>query len=221
MTEPDFDSLSPDEICGRLVPFFRYMLLDGTLAKLPDLHQNGKSYTEIPAINMPNCHESVMRRITKSARAAGYKVIRVNSERWGSEEREGYYFLFDLPKDHEQLVLEYARQRSTLLGRTDSPGASTAQERLTRYLMYKWDQIANPPSSAGRQTNEHVVMSAGGVDTFYIDSRRGTVDELDHDGGAEKYYKQNCCYVRLTSGEERYSVSYKPLVTRWEIAMFN
>ena len=166
MAESDFDSLSPEEICGQLVPFFRRLILEGTRAKLPEIEERGKTYTENPTQNMADCREDIIQRITQAAKAAGYRIIRVNCEKWGCNEKEGFYFLFEIPKDHDLLVEEYARQRLRFLGRHDLDGTGKAEEKLTRYLMYKWDQLANPPTPAGQQATDHVVLSAGGVDTF-------------------------------------------------------
>ena len=221
MAELDFDSLSPEQICGQLASFFRRLILEGTRAKLPEIEDRGKLYTEIPTLNMADCCEDTIQRIVRAAKTAGYRIIRVNSERWGCNERAGYYFLFETPKDHDKLVREYAQQRLTLLSRHDLDGEGNAEEKLTRYLMYKWDQLANPPTPADQQATDHVVLSAGGVDTFYVDSRRGTVDELDQREGAEPYHRQKCCYVRISSGQLNYSVSYQSLLTRWEASLCN
>ena len=221
MAEPDFDSLSPEQICGQLEGFFRRLILEGTRAKLPEIEDRGKIYTEIPTLNIADFREDIIQRITQAAKTAGYRVIRVNFEKWGCNEKEGFYFLFETPKDHDKLVREYAQQRLTLLGRHDLDGIGNAEEKLTRYLMYKWDQLANTPTPAGQQATDHVVLSAGGVDTFYVDSRRGTVDELDQSEGAEPYHRQRCCYVRITSGQLNYSVSYQSLLTRWEVSLCN
>ena len=221
MEQPDFDSLSPEQIASQLVPFFRRLLLEGTCAKLPEIEDRGKIYTEIPTQNMPDYREDIIRRIAQATEAAGYRIIRVNTEKWGCNEREGFYFLFETPKDHDKLVEEYAQQRLTLLGRQDLKGTGNAEEKLTRYLMHRWDQLANPPTSNGQQATDHVVLSAGEVDTFHIDSRRGTVDELDQSEGAKPYHRKRCCYVRITSGQPSCSVSYQSLVTRWEVALCN
>ena len=221
MAEVDFDSLSAKQICEQLEGFFRRMILEGTRTKLPEIEDRGKIYTEIPTPNMADCREDIIQRITQAAKDAGYKIIRVNSERWGCNEKAGYYFLFETPKDHDKLVQEYAKQRVTLLSRHDLDGIGNMEEKLTRYLMYKWDQLANPPTPAGQQATDHVVLSAGRVDTFHVDSRRGTVDELDQREGAEPYYRQRCCYVRLSSGQLNYSVSYQSLVSRWEASLCN
>ena len=219
MAELDFDSLSSEQICGQLVPFFRRLILEGTRAKLPEIEDRGKLYTEIPTLNIADYREDIIQRITQAAKTAGYRIIRVNYERWGCNEKEGYYFLFETPKDHDKLVREYAQQRLKSLGRDDLDVAGNAEEKLTRYLMHRWDQLANPPTPAGQQATDHVVLSAGGVDTFYVDSRRGTVDELDQREGAEPYHRQRCCYVRMTSGQLNYSVSYKSMLTRWEVSL--
>ena len=97
MAELDFDSLSPEQICGQLVPFFRRLILEGTRAKLPEIEDRGKLYTEIPTLNMADCREDIIQRITQAAKTAGYRIIRVNSEKWGCNEKEGYYF----PKTEE------------------------------------------------------------------------------------------------------------------------
>ena len=219
MAELDFDSLSPEQICGQLVPFFRRLILEGTRSKLPEIEDRGKLYTGIPTLNMADSREDIIRRITQAANAAGYRIIRVNYERWGCNEKEGYYILFETPKDHDKLVREYAQQRLTTLGRDDLDMTGNAEEKLTRYLMYRWDQLANPPTPAGQQATDHVVLSAGGVDTFHVDSRRGKVDELDHREGAEPYHRLRCCYVRISSGQLSYSVSYQSMLTRWEASL--
>ena len=221
MEQPDFDSLSPEQIAGQLIPFFRRLLLEGTRAKLPEIEDRGKIFTEIPTQNMPDYREDIIRRITQATEAAGYRIIRVNVEKWGCNEREGFYFHFETPKDNDKLVEEYAQQRLTLLGRQDSKGTRKMEEKLTRYLTHRWDQLANPPTPDGQQATDHVVLSAGEVDTFHIDSRRGTVDELDRSEGAKPYHRQRCCYVRITSGQPSCSVSYQSLVTRWEVALNN
>ena len=219
MAELDFDSLSPEQICGQLVPFFRRLILEGTRSKLPEIEDRGKLYTEIPTLNMADSREDIIWRITQAASAAGYRIIRVNYERWGCNEKEGYYILFETPKDHDKLVQEYAQQRLTTLGRNNLDMTGNAEEKLTRYLMYRWDQLANPPTPAGQQATDHVVLSAGGVDTFHVDSRRGKVDELDHRKGAEPYHRLRCCYVRISSGRLNYSVSYQSMLTRWEASL--
>ena len=219
MADLDFDSLSPEQICEQLVPFFRRLILEGTRAKLPDIEDRGKLYTGIPTLNMADSRDDIIRRITQAANAAGYRIIRVNYERWGCNEKEGYYILFETPKDHDKLVGEYAQQRLTTLGRDNLDMAGNAEEKLTRYLMYRWDQLANPPTPAGQQATDHVVLSAGGVDTFHVDSRRGKVDELDHREGAEPYHRLRCCYVRISSGQLNYSVSYQSMLTRWEASL--
>ena len=219
MADLDFDSLSPEQICGQLVSFFRRLILEGTRSKLPEIEDRGKLYTGIPTLNMADSREDIIRRITQAANAAGYRVIRVNYERWGCNEKEGYYILFETPKDHDKLVREYAQQRLTTLGRDDLDMIGNAEEKLTRYLMYRWDQLANPPTPAGQQATDHVVLSAGGVDTFHVDSRRGKVDELDHREGAEPYHRLRCCYVRISSGQLSYSVSYQSMLTRWEASL--
>lgn len=219
MADLDFDSLSPEQICGQLVSFFRRLILEGTRSKLPEIEDRGKLYTGIPTLNMADSREDIIRRITQAANAAGYRIIRVNYERWGCNEKEGYYILFETPKDHDKLVREYAQQRLTTLGRDDLDMIGNAEEKLTRYLMYRWDQLANPPTPAGQQATDHVVLSAGGVDTFHVDSRRGKVDELDHREGAEPYHRLRCCYVRISSGQLSYSVSYQSMLTRWEASL--
>ena len=98
MEQPDFDSLSPEQIASQLVPFFRRLLLEGTCAKLPEIEDRGKIFTEIPTQNMPDYREDIIRRITQATEAAGYRVIRVNTEKWGCNEREGFYFLFETPR---------------------------------------------------------------------------------------------------------------------------
>ena len=59
---------------------FRRLLIEGTRAKPLGIRERRKIHTEIPTLNLANCREDIIQRITQAAEATGYKILRINSE---------------------------------------------------------------------------------------------------------------------------------------------